>query len=496
MHDVQMRTLFITQELVPFHSTGGMAVLSRDLPTALHDREFPHTYFLPYIRGVSELSDSHRQHATIRNQVRVGEEVYPYEIFEASIPDEKNKTIFVAQNDVFQGSIYNDAYRLHRNVILGHAALQYLGAFPNKYRLVHALDQLSALSLAYIKLQTDNRYRLLFNILSAEYDFSLGRLIDAVDFDGKASLEEMLGRELYANSAIELGLRVSDVSVTSSPAYAEFLAEKYADVLSPKAANLVAGERHHLIGIEQGIDIQTWDPLDSSKAYHPIRAKSLGADKACNRQKLIHMLEGLSTSSSQPTAPMQNEFKVVSFVGRFCKAKGRAALYEIIDSLDDIPNIYLLFIVPKASLSDVDQDKLLQRSEANERLWFVNNYEQSFAELTFAGSDFVIMPSEQEPCGLCQKIAMRFASLPIVTPAGGLRDTVVDGFKNEEGGNGFMSENVAPQSFLAMFRKVMAMDMADPLIGKLRQNALETDVSWGRTISKYQAMYQTLLRQQ
>merc|ERR1712216_351277 len=46
---------------------------------------------------------------------------------------------------------------------------------------------------------------------------------------------------------------------------------------------------------------------------------------------------------------------------------------------------------------------------------------------TYAAADFALMPSRYEPCGLVQMEGMRFGTLPIVAPTGGLTDTVTDG---------------------------------------------------------------------
>jgi len=45
---------------------------------------------------------------------------------------------------------------------------------------------------------------------------------------------------------------------------------------------------------------------------------------------------------------------------------------------------------------------------------------------TYAAADFALMPSRYEPCGLVQMEGMRFGTLPIVAPTGGLSDTVKD----------------------------------------------------------------------
>lgn len=45
---------------------------------------------------------------------------------------------------------------------------------------------------------------------------------------------------------------------------------------------------------------------------------------------------------------------------------------------------------------------------------------------TYAAADFALMPSRYEPCGLVQMEGMRFGTLPIVAPTGGLADTVSD----------------------------------------------------------------------
>ena len=79
------------------------------------------------------------------------------------------------------------------------------------------------------------------------------------------------------------------------------------------------------------------------------------------------------------------------------------------------------------------------------RLAFARGFNEPLAHGIYAGSDIYLMPSEFEPCGLGQMIAMKYGSIPVVTPVGGLVDTVVPWDPKTRLGNGFVcSETAAP----------------------------------------------------
>jgi starch synthase len=57
---------------------------------------------------------------------------------------------------------------------------------------------------------------------------------------------------------------------------------------------------------------------------------------------------------------------------------------------------------------------------------FICAFDPEFANQLYEGGDIFLMPSDFEPCGITQMIAMRYACLPLVPDVGGLKDTVQD----------------------------------------------------------------------
>ena len=78
------------------------------------------------------------------------------------------------------------------------------------------------------------------------------------------------------------------------------------------------------------------------------------------------------------------------------------------------------------------------------------------AHRIYAGSDMFLMPSQFEPCGLSQMIAMRYGSVPIARETGGLRDTVLSYNKFTDEGNGFTFFNYNAHDMLHVIREACA----------------------------------------
>jgi len=70
----------------------------------------------------------------------------------------------------------------------------------------------------------------------------------------------------------------------------------------------------------------------------------------------------------------------------------------------------------------------------------VCDFDEKLEHIAYAASDFILMPSLFEPCGLPQMIAPIYGSLPVVHNTGGIHDTIYQMNVNKKKGNGFLFE--------------------------------------------------------
>ena len=123
-------------------------------------------------------------------------------------------------------------------------------------------------------------------------------------------------------------------------------------------------------------------------------------------------------------------------------------------------------------------------------------YNNEMAHKCYAASDFFIMPSAFEPCGLGQMIAQRYGTLPIVRRTGGLKDSVIPynyGLNNYKDADGFGFDNFSVNDALkATALTLMVYNSRPKEFEKMRLNALKADHSWTKPSQEYLALYHSL----
>ncbi|MGZ3765835.1 MAG: glycogen synthase [Mucilaginibacter sp.] len=237
-------------------------------------------------------------------------------------------------------------------------------------------------------------------------------------------------------------------------------------------------ERAKGSGIINGIDTEIWNPKTDPMIPEKFSLRQLAAGKQKNKEALCSRFE------------LPPEKPLISFIGRLVVEKGADVLAEAIKkSIMAHPGEINFFILGAGDVKTQKELLALKELYPNEVNVFIG-YDESLAHLVYAGSDFLLMPSRVEPCGLNQLYALRYGTVPMVRTTGGLKDTVID--FGDEGGYGirFMHTNVS--DIIHAVGRAADLYATAPHLQLLRKRMMALDFSWDRSAKEYLNLYESL----
>jgi len=127
----------------------------------------------------------------------------------------------------------------------------------------------------------------------------------------------------------------------------------------------------------------------------------------------------------------------------------------------------------------------------------VCDFSEPLEHLAYAASDFILMPSRFEPCGLPQMIAPIYGSLPVAHDTGGIHDTVAHLNVKENTGNGFLFKVFDPEGLRWAVDEAMAFhalpaSVRRRQIQRIMQDSAQT-FTHAATASQYIRLYERML---
>ena len=239
-------------------------------------------------------------------------------------------------------------------------------------------------------------------------------------------------------------------------------------------------EWHKQWGIINGIDSQVWDPTTDAALQFRLENNDIQAFKQKNKRVLCEWFG------------LPEHLPLISFIGRMVGEKGS----------DLLPDAYRNYIHAGGSASFLvlgtgetwTQNEFRSMSHQYPgRVNAVIDYNESLAHQIYAGSDFLIMPSRVEPCGLNQFYAMRYGTIPIVRSIGGLKDTVPDIAEPDGTGRGIRFDQATFSDIGHAIHRAASMWHNEPgIVALLRQRIMAVDSSWENTVGRYFSVYQRI----
>lgn len=457
-----MRVAFVASEAVPYAKTGGLADVIGALPPALTELGIETTIIMPRYRSIA---------ANKKDVIRLTEAGTTL-----ASTVEQDGAIFIDHPGFFdRDGLYGDENgdypdNCERFVLFCKAVMQVVE--QKRYDIVHCHDWQSGLVPLYSRIKGSTA-KSIFTIHNLGYQGKFDRSkFPLLGIDEKYFAPE--GLELYGDmSFLKAGIMYADRVTTVSENYAR-------EIQTPELGfgldGVLRARRRDLHGIINGIDYREWDPGADGLLYETYE------DFDGKQRNKLRLCEEYGLDAQPP---------LIGIVSRIAGQKGFDILVKAVN--DIIRLGYNMIIL--GSGEEAYHVELTRLANARPRRLSVNiRFDNALAHRIYAGSDFFLMPSLYEPCGLGQLISLRYGTVPIVRKTGGLADTVFEFDAASMSGNGFLFTPYSSGALVDAAARALGVYAAPETFKKLSDNCRKYDYSWSRSAQKYGDLYKKLLR--
>jgi starch synthase len=464
-----LNVLMIASECGEIAKVGGLADVVIDLTGSLVKKGIKASIILPYYEVIKikaeKIFDLEIEFAN-RSWI-----IFVYRHIVDGIP------VYLIKNDFFFSGEYKEIYidsdRLERGpfeddakrfAFFSKAVFDLLTDFEEfkDVNVLHCHDWHTGSLLFLLKYNNEqlrNKYRIIFTIHNLDYQgirpFNLKSkgnfssfsewFPDSYKFLKNSDLIDDLkdpNIKLACFNPMKAGINLADMVNTVSPTYAEEITksdDEYSHFIGGRGLESdlqrLKSEKK-LTGILNGLDYEVYDPNKLSPSYdsekdHLIHTKIIHKENFLSRlTENIESIEGNFPNKKAVLSKLKSfkgedwtDIPMFITVSRIVSQKVGILFENYSDDgtlLDRIMDKKLFYVV--IGRGDM-QDQMKKLNDYDNGL-FINAFASGFAKNLYPAGDVFLMPSDFEPCGISQMIAMRYGCLPLAHDIGGLHDTV------------------------------------------------------------------------
>ncbi len=468
-----MKILYAASEANPFIASGGLADVAGSLPAALQKLDAQCRVILPLYSSIDEKWRRKMKFVTYFN-VPLGWRQQYCGVFTLV---HEGVTFYFLDNEFYfkRDRIYGYFDDGERFAFFSKAVLEMLVHIDYEPDVIHCNDWQTAMIPVFLnvyyrsvpKLHDIHSVFTIHNIqYQGQYDFAVAGDVCGLP-EWAQGIVEYGGDCNMMKGAIEECERITTVS----PTYAKEILEPY---FGHHLEYLLRSKSWKLSGILNGIDIKSYNPkTDPNIVEHYNAADPKG--KAVNKAALQEEL-GLPAEPDKP---------LLAMVTRLVSHKGLDLVRYIFDELaaEDLQIIIL-------GNGDAEYEDFFREMQDRypEKVRFVCGFVPALARRFYAGADLFLMPSQSEPCGLSQMLALRYGTIPIVRATGGLADSITD-WDSPDGGNGFTFQSYNAHDLLGAVKRALGLYENKEVWPQAVKKALKCDFSWKNSAKQYMDLY-------
>lgn len=490
--NINSKILFVTTELKPFASVGGMGAVMYALPKAMKKIGFDARVMIPRYLNIedSDFIKMEYKELKVPTDNVEGDTHLICNVKKYDGENEKGSpviTYFLENREYYEqrANVYGYADDPIRWALLCRGVLEFLRVSEWVPDIIVGSDWQIGLLPNYLKtIYKDDRK--LSKIATIHSIHNLGfqgnfnhRFIQESEYDdGHSAIPSFSDPRLLMLNGMRRGIVYSDAVNTVSLTYAkEIMTPEYGEGL-----DAILSERRGVVsGILNGIDYKVWNPENDSLIENTFSVEDIGKR---DLNKLV--LQNRFGLNPDPSAFL------IAIVSRLTVQKGFDLVEAVIPSLLKELNIQLVVVGDgEDRYMKLFQD--LQKQFPN-KVSTELKFDQVLPHPIFAGADVVLIPSLFEPSGLTQMEAMHFGTIPIVRKTGGLADTVSDYSPLNKESNGFVFERYDSSSLLIAIVRAYENFQNKKIWKSLQKNAMTRDFSWENSAKKYEKLMEKALK--
>ncbi|MFZ3576853.1 glycogen synthase [Virgibacillus sp. DJP39] len=468
------KVLFVASECSPFVKTGGLADVVGSLPQVLNKNENTDVrVILPLYEEIITKWQGYLEWVTSIH-VNVGWRSQEANIYELN---HNGVHYYFIENDYYftRKGVYGYYDDGERFVFFCQAVIESLSVLDFKPDILHGHDWQAGLAVAFAKIvEPVENMKTVFTIHNIKYQGIIPK--DGFDELFNIPPEHIGGLEWNGLlNCMKSGIFHADKITTVSPTYAEEIKTIY---YGEGLHSLFADRQNDLVGIINGVDVDDYNP----KTDPHIHANYIysRAKKKENKENLQKKL-GLPIDAEKPLYVM---------ITRLVEQKG---LHLVQTILDEFLQKDVQFIVLGTGDFEFENFCYHAAERNKDKLVSYLGFDEALARQLYAAGDFFVMPSQFEPCGLSQLIALQYKTVPIVRETGGLKDTVTPFNEVDGTGNGFSFENYNAHEFLNALTYSFEIYHDPDKWSTLLKNVNKSNFSWKESANAYTGLYESLL---
>ncbi|NOU89778.1 glycogen synthase GlgA [Paenibacillus sp. LMG 31460] len=475
-----MKVLFAASEAVPFIKTGGLADVIGSLPKELTRQGLDVRVILPKYGDIPAVyREAMTKVATFDVYIGWRKQYIGIEMLQ-----HEGVTFYFVDNEFYfkRPGIYGYGDEAERFGFFCRGIIEALPLLDFQPDVIHCHDWQTGMIPVLLKAHYQHLpFYSEMKTMSTVHNLKYQGVFD------QSLLKDLFGLsdDHFTGTALELhggasflkgGLLYSDRITTVSQTYAEEIQTPfYGEFLD----SLLRHRKDQLTGIVNGIDYDVFDPMTD-----PHLAVNYRDSLPKKQQNKLALQERLGL-------PVNGDVPMIALVTRLVQQKGLDLIQHVISELLAL-DIQLVVL----GTGDYGFEQMFRYAAQThpDKVSAQIYFDESLAHQIYAASDLFLMPSQFEPCGIGQLIALRYRSVPIVRETGGLKDTVhpYNEFTGE--GTGFTFSNYNAHDMLHIIRRAVFFYKNDRESWlKIQQNMKKGDFSWKKSAQQYIALYKVMV---